>query len=117
MKVILSSVLPPLMLVGCSLVPQGGPADSLTHQFAQSPQAAGACFARNAENHSSALVAEVTAPDAQGRVVVIVRVRNGVPYAKAELRPAGTRSVGTISLNVSSVRGPRQLVETLTDGC
>ena len=89
----------------------------VTHQFMHPPQRAAACFARNAEEHSSALVAEVRPPDRQGRIEVIVRVKNGVTYATAELRPVGQRAEGTLTLMVTSSRGTRQLVESLVEGC
>ena len=97
----------------------GGDASASTvkHRFAQPPQRAAACFAHNAEEHSSALVAEVRPPDANGRVEVVVRVKNGVTYATAELRPAGKRADGTIELMVVSSRGARELVRSLTEGC
>ena len=102
---------------GCALVQEDKSADTVRHQFAQAPQRAGACFARNAEEHSSALVAEVRPPDARGHVEVIVRVKNGVTYATADLRPSGQRAEGTITLMVVSARGNRELVRTLVEGC
>ena len=106
------------MFASCALVPQEeSSASAVRHQFAQSPQRAGACLARNAEAHSSALVAEVRPPDARGHVEVIVRVKNGVTYATADLRPAGQQAEGTISLMVVSSRGSRELVRTLVEGC
>ena len=92
-------------------------AGTVTHQFAQSPQRAGECFARNAEAHSSALVAEVRPPDARGNVEVIVLVKNGVTYATVGLRPAGQRADGTITLMVTASRGTRELVRSLVEGC
>ena len=106
-----------LMLKGCALVEEDTSAGTLTHSFAQPPQRAGACFARNAEAHSSALVAEVRPPDARGRVEVIVRVKNGVTYATVDLRPVGERADGTIALMVTTPRGTRDLVRTLVEGC
>src|SRR5512139_3435284 len=115
-RAIVSSLLP-LMLAGCGLVQEDTSASTVRHRFAQSPQRAGACFARNAEAHSSALVAEVRPPDARGHVEVIVRVRNGVLYATVELRPEGARADGTITLMASSPRGTQDLVRTLVEGC
>lgn len=89
----------------------------LRHRFAQPPQQAAACFARNAEAHSSALVAEVRPPDARAHVEVVVRVKNGVLYATAELRPAGQGAEGTLTLMAISKSGTRQLVDTLAEGC
>ena len=91
--------------------------NTVRHVFAQSPQRAGACFARNAEEHSSALVAEVRPPDARGHVEVIVRVKNGITYATADLRPAGERADGTITLMAISSRGTQELVRLLVEGC
>ena len=106
------------MFASCALVQQEEKsAGTFRHQFAQPPQRAGACLARNAEAHSSALVAEVRRPDARGHVEVIVRVKNGVTYATADIRPAGQQAEGTITLMVVSSRGNRELVRTLVDGC
>ena len=106
-----------LIAAGCALLQEERPANTVAHRFAQSPERAGACFARNAEGHSSALVAEVRAPDARGHVEVIVRVKNGVTYATADLRPAGERADGTITLMVISPRGTQDLLRTLVEGC
>jgi len=101
----------------CALVSQDPSNGTVRHRFGQSPERAGACFARNAEAHSSALIAEVRPPDARGHVDVIVRVKNGVIYATAELRPMDQRAEGTITLNVTTPRGTRDLVRALVEGC
>ena len=106
-----------LTLTGCALVADDASASTVRHRFAQSAQKAAACFAHNAQEHSSALVSEVRPLDAKGRVEVIVRVKNGVTYATAEVRPAGQRAEGTIELMVISSRGRRELVRSLTEGC
>lgn len=106
-----------LVSAGCALLEEGTSANTVSHRFAQPPQRAGACFARNAEAHSSALVSEVRPPDARGHVQVIVRVKNGVTYATAELRPVGERAEGTITLMAMSLRGERELVRALVEGC
>ncbi len=106
-----------LLMAACARVKESAPADTVRHRFAQPPERAGACFARNAEAHSAALVAEVGAPDASGHVHVIVRVRNGVTYATADLRPAGGRAEGTITLMAISTRGSKALVQELVEGC
>jgi hypothetical protein len=106
-----------LTLVGCALVQEDKSAGSFRHVFAQSPQRAAECFARNAEAHSSALIAEVRPPDARGHVEVIVRVKNGVTYATADVRPVGQRAEGSITLMVVSSRGNQELVRTLVEGC
>lgn len=106
-----------LSLAACAPVREDTSASTVSHFFAQSPQPAAACFARNVEAHSSALVAEVRPPDARGHVEVIVRVKNGVTYATADLRPAGERARGTITLMAISLRGSRELVRSLVEGC
>lgn len=106
-----------LSFAGCALVREDASATTVKHRFMQPPQRAAACFARNAEEHSSALVSEVRPPDARGNVEVIVRVKNGVTYAIADLRPASTGSNGTITLAVYSSGGNRDLVRTLVEGC
>lgn len=105
------------VLAGCSLVRDDAGSGAVRHSFSLPPQRAAACFARNAEAHSSALAAEVRAPDARGHIEVIVRVKNGVLYATADIRPAGSRSDGILNLMVVSKGGTRQLVESLVDGC
>ena len=115
-RVLIYSLLLPVF-GGCTLVQEDQSANTVRHQFAQAPQQAGACFARNAEDHSSALVAEVRPPDARGHVEVIVRVKNGVLYATADIRPSGPHSEGTITLMVVSSRGNRELVRTLVESC
>ena len=106
-----------LALAGCGPVREGASPDTIVHVFEQAPQRAGACLARNAEAHSSALIAEVRPPDARGHVGVIVRVKNGVTYATADLRPAGTRAEGTITLMAISSAGTAALVRSLVEGC
>ena len=92
-------------------------ATTVRHRFMHPPQQAASCFARNAEEHSSALVSEVRPPDARGHVEVIVRVKNGVTYATADFRPASTGSNGTVKLAVYSSGGNRDLVRSLVEGC
>jgi hypothetical protein len=107
-----------LMLpAGCALIPHETTGGTFTHRFTLPPQKAASCFAHNAEEHSSALVAEVQPRDARGRVSVIVRVRNGITYANAEIEPAGTGSTGTIELMVISSGGAGELMRSLVEGC
>ena len=106
-----------LALAGCGPAREGALPDTVRHSFELPPQRAAACFARNAEAHSSALIAEVRPPDARGHVEVIVRVKNGVPYATADLRPVGQRAEGTITLMAISSAGTDALVRSLVDGC
>lgn len=114
-SVIVTSLLP-LAFAGCTPMREDT-ASTVRHVFAQPPQRAGECFAGNAEAHSSALVAEVRPPDFRGRVQVIVRVKNGVTYATADLWPAGQGADGTITLMAISLRGARELVRSLVEGC
>jgi hypothetical protein len=106
-----------LMAAGCARVQEQPSASTVRHLFSLSPERAADCFARNAERHSSALVSQVNPPDARGHVEVIVRVKNGVTYATADLRPVGPRADGTIMLMVISPRGTRDLVRSLVEGC
>jgi hypothetical protein len=98
---VLAGVALATLLAGCPFVQDSGSATT----------------ARNAERHSSALVAEVGAVDARGVVAVEVNVRNGVPYASAELRPAGRGSGGILTFMVIAKSGMGQLVGMLTQGC
>jgi len=106
-----------LLSAGCGLVQEGPASDTVTHRFSLPPAAAAACFARNAERHSSALAAEVGPRDARGRVEVIVRVKNGVTYATAEVRPVGQGAEGTIVLMAMSPKGTQHIVQALVEGC
>lgn len=103
-----------LMVYGCTSL-QRGPQTEFARDFALPPEAAARCFARNAEAHSSALVANVTR--ARDDYQVDVTVRNGTPYAHAAITGAGSRAKGTIRLNVQSSEGNRELVEALSEGC
>jgi hypothetical protein len=86
------------------------------HRFQQPPEKAARCFAHNAEEHSSALMSEVRVK-ADGSAEVIVRVKNGVLYASAEINRAGNASTGTIHLMVRTSRGSGDLLEALVEGC
>jgi hypothetical protein len=106
-----------LIVTGCTLLePQAGTQGS-THTFRskQAPEQAARCFARNAEEHSSALASEVT--NREGRTEVIVRVKNGVTYATADFRRAGAGSMGTITLMVITSGRRSDLLDSLTEGC
>ena len=52
-----------------------------------------------------------------GGADVIVRVKNGVTYATAEINRAGNAATGTIHLNVRRSGAGRDLLEDLVDGC
>jgi hypothetical protein len=105
------------MLAGCAQVgPEPGHRSS-THSYGsqQPPEQAARCFGRNAEEHSSALISNVTVQE--NRADVAVNVRNGVPYATAEFRRSGSGSLGTITLNVITSGSQRDLIASLTEGC
>jgi hypothetical protein len=86
-----------------------------THRSQQPPEKAARCFARNAEEHSSALMSEVTLHD--NRAEVVVRVKNGVTYAMADFRRSGAGSAGTIVLMVITSGRRSDLLDSLTKGC
>jgi hypothetical protein len=117
LRAIVSSSVVMLTFVGCALMREDASTTTVKHRFTHPPHRAASCFARNAEEHSSALVSEVRQPDGRGYVEVIVRVKNGVTYAIAEFRPMGTGSSGTIRLAVFSSGGMRDLVRSLVEGC
>jgi hypothetical protein len=85
------------------------------HRFALRPEAAARCFARNAEEHSSALVAQVSRGG--DGYDVAVNVRNGLPYATARIESDGTGARGVIVLNVLPSQGTRELLDALVEGC
>ena len=89
----------------------GGYGSTHMHRSQLAPEHAARCFARNAEEHSSALKSEVTGSE------VIVRVKNGVTYATAAYRRAGAGSVGTVKLNVTSSGRRNDLFDSLVEGC
>jgi hypothetical protein len=80
------------------------------------PLKAARCFAGNAEEHSSALAAEVR-PDRDGGAETIVRVKNGVTYATGQFRPAGNGSTGEIELMVKTSGRQGDLLDALLQGC
>jgi hypothetical protein len=104
-------------LAGCAAPPRGAPAAGSSHalRFQQPPIEAARCFARNAEEHSSALVSEVQTGRDDARV--IVRVKNGVTYATADFQRAGGGSRGTVALNVRTTGGASDLLARLVEGC
>ena len=87
-----------------------------THRFQLPPEKAARCFARNAEDHSSALMSEVNM-QRDGNAEVIVRVKNGVTYATADIRRAGAASTGTIILMVRTSGRRGDLLDSLVAGC
>jgi hypothetical protein len=106
-----------LAMAGCAANPRGGVSQGGTYSYRsqQPPDAAARCFARNAEEHSSALVAEVTRREDAAEV--IVRVKNGLTYATATFRASGRGSTGSITLMVVSSGGQSDLLQSLTEGC
>ncbi|MEA3157803.1 MAG: hypothetical protein QOK44_5392 [Betaproteobacteria bacterium] len=86
-----------------------------SHQFRQPPDKAAACFARNAEEHSSALVSEVRT--GQDTAHVIIRVKNGVTYATADFERMGNGSRASVTLNVTTSSRQSDLLDALTEGC
>ena len=106
-----------IALAGCAQPQRQGGSYGSTHTFhsQQAPERAARCFAHNAEEHSSALAAEVTPGNDGARV--LVRVKNGVTYATADFRRSGAGSVGSITLMVVSSGRPSDLVDALTEGC
>jgi hypothetical protein len=115
------SVLAAAMLLACLAACTGPTRQQPGHgsrqnvRLQQPPDRAAACFARNAEEHSSALAAEVR--PGGDRAEVIVRVRNGVLYGTADFRRAGSGSTATITLNVSSMSRGGNLMDELVEGC
>lgn len=105
-------------LAGCAQAQRqsGAYGSTHTHRSQLPPEQAAHCFARNAEEHSSALVSEVTA-GRDGRTDVTVRVKNGVLYGTGEFRRAGSGSTGTITLMVVSSGRRSDLIDALTEGC
>jgi hypothetical protein len=104
-----------LLLAACSSGARNAGPSSETVRLKLPPDQAAACFARNAEEHSGALVAEVS--PGRDRAEVVVRVRNGVVYAMADFARAGAGSTARLTLNVTS-RGRRSdLVDALLEGC
>jgi hypothetical protein len=105
------------LLAGCAQGTRASKHHGSTHtrSFSKPPAEAARCFARNAEDHSSALVAEVNARDSGAEV--IVRVKNGVTYATADFRRSSGGSSGTITLMVSSSSRNDDLFGALVAGC
>ena len=102
------------VLAACATPSRETGASRHTARMRLPPAEAAACFGRNAEEHSSALVAEVRL--ASDRANVVVRVKNGVLYATADFRRAGSRSNVTLELNVHT-RRMSELVDALLEGC
>jgi hypothetical protein len=112
------AVLLALACAACAQLPgeARGAGSRHTHRFTQPPEKAAQCFARNAEEHSSALVAEVLARGS-GQWEVVVRVKNGVLYAGARLERAGTGSSGAVTLMVTTTGRRDELLRELVEGC
>ena len=80
------------------------------------PPKAAQCFARNAEEHSSALTAEVRT-ERDGRAETIVRVKNGVTYATGRFQPMGNGSRGEVELMARTSGRQSDLLDALFQGC
>ncbi|MGZ8262979.1 MAG: hypothetical protein ACXW2I_02320 [Burkholderiales bacterium] len=105
-------------VAACAYLPTAGtPADGarFTHRFKLPPEQAARCFGRNAEEHSSALVSEVQREGDGAQT--IVRVKNGVTYATARFRPAGSGAIGEIRLMVTTSGSRSDLANDLVRGC
>ena len=102
-----------MLLTACSS-PTLGPS-SQTLRVKLPPDQAAACFARNAEEHSGALNAEVSR--GRDRAQVVVRVRNGVLYATADFDRSGAGSTARLTLNVTTTGRRSDLVDALLEGC
>ena len=113
----ISPLLGVALLCGCSVGQRASAqfGSTHTHRFEKPPAEAARCFARNAEEHSSALVSEVNARGDGAEV--IVRVKNGVTYATADSRRAGAGSSGRVSLMVRSSGRKDDLFGSLVEGC
>jgi hypothetical protein len=105
------------LLAGCAspFAPRTGAGTEQTMHVALPPERAAACFARNAEEHSSALVAEVN--PGRDRSQVVVRVKNGVLYAIGDFDRAGSGSTAKLTLNVTTSGSRSDLVDALLEGC
>jgi hypothetical protein len=105
----------PILLAACGSTARDVGPSSQTVRTNLPPDQAAACFARNAEEHSGALVAEVS--PGRDRAEVIVRVKNGVVYATADFRRAGAGSTARLTLNVTTSGRRSDLVDALLEGC
>jgi hypothetical protein len=105
------------LLAGCSSPARqsGATGSRETVRLQQPPDKAAACFARNAEEHSSALVAEVHARGDSAEV--IVRVKNGAYYGSGNFQRAGSGSSANIVLNVTTTGRRSDLMDALLEGC
>ena len=103
-----------MWLAACATGARDGGPSGQSVRVKLPPDQAAACFARNAEEHSGALVAEVR--PGRDRAEVVVRVRNGVLYATADFRRAGAGSTAALTLNVITKRRS-DLVDALFEGC
>ena len=110
------------LLTSCAIYPGGGSTSrsvikphEQSLRLRQPPEAAARCFARNAEEHSSALVSEVRA--GSNRSEVTVRVKNGLVYALATFDRAGSGSTAAVTLNVTTSGSMSDLLAELTEGC
>ena len=112
-----AAVITGLVLAGCASAQRQSAVygSTHTHRSQLSHEKAARCFARNAEERSSALASEVT--PAGDTTNVIVRVKNGVTYATADYRRSGSGSIGSIQLMVTTSRRDNELYDFLVEGC
>jgi hypothetical protein len=116
MRTSLVAIIVTTCVAGCASAPQPpGYGSRGNVRLQQPPERAAACFARNAEEHSSALVAEVR--PGRDSAEVIVRVKNGILYGTGQFERAGSGSSATIALNVTTSGRRNDLIRELTEGC
>lgn len=115
-KALASAALIVGVLAACGTFEQSDSSGSSHNgQLRLPPDRAAACFARNAEEHSSALVAEVMHRGQAAEVVV--RVKNGVLYGTGEFTPSGSGSRARLTLMVITTGRRSDLIDTLLEGC
>jgi hypothetical protein len=117
----LTGLLAAVLLSACIPIPVSSGAASGTGsrhvvRLKLPPLDAARCFARNAEDHSSALASEARAAG-DGGAETIVRVKNGVTYATAQFRRAGNGSTGEVQLMVTTSGRQSDLLDALFQGC
>jgi hypothetical protein len=112
-----TQVLTAFLVMWLQLVPEAHAQSAHTLRFQQPAEKAAHCFARNAEDYSSALMTEVRPRGDGAAMEVQVKVKNGFPYADLQLQPAAHGSTGKLSLNIVSTGKRKDLLHFLTKGC
>jgi hypothetical protein len=120
-QTVLAGLLAAVLAAACIPIPipSGGARETGSRHVVRlqlPPLKAARCFARNAEEHSSALAAEVRA-ERDGGAETIVRVKNGVTYATGQFRPSGNGSRAEIELMVRTSGRQSDLLDALFQGC